>query len=65
MAFAIRDDWQHQGLGTHLFKRLSRSPAVCIRQFHADVLPQNSGMLKIFHRSGLTTETVTNDAWSA
>ncbi len=62
MAFAIRDDWQRQGLGTHLFQQLvgiaSRSG---IRQFHADVLPQNSGMLKIFDRSGLSTETVTNE----
>jgi len=24
-------------------------------------LPQNSGMLKIFHRTGLNTETVTNE----
>jgi acetyltransferase len=60
MAFAIRDDWQRLGLGTHLFQRLveiaSRSG---IHQFHADVLPENSGMLKIFHRSGLNTETVT------
>lgn len=32
-----------------------------IRQFHADVLPENSGMLKIFCRSGLNTETVTDE----
>ena len=30
-----------------------------IRTLHAEVLVQNSGMLKIFHRSGLHTETST------
>jgi GNAT superfamily N-acetyltransferase len=62
MAFVIRDDWQRLGLGTHLFKRLveiaSRNG---IHTFNADVLPENSGMLKIFHRSGLNTETVTEE----
>jgi acyl-CoA hydrolase/GNAT superfamily N-acetyltransferase len=62
MAFAIRDDWQRQGLGTHLFQRLAEIAGQSgIGQFHADVLPQNSGMLKIFHRTGLKTETTTND----
>lgn len=62
MAFVVRDDWQHQGLGTQLFQRLvAIAGRSGIRQFHADVLPQNSGMLKIFHRSGLNTETVTNE----
>lgn len=62
MAFAIRDDWQRQGLGTHLFQRLVEiAKRSGIRQFHADVLPENSGMLKIFHRSGLKTETVTSE----
>jgi acyl-CoA hydrolase/GNAT superfamily N-acetyltransferase len=62
MAFAIRDDWQRLGLGTHLFQRLTEIAVRSgIRQFHADVLPENSGMLKIFHRSGLNTETVTNE----
>jgi GNAT superfamily N-acetyltransferase len=62
MAFAIRDDWQRLGLGTHLFQRLAEIAVRSgIRQFHADVLPENSGMLKIFHRSGLNTETVTNE----
>ena len=62
MAFVIRDDWQRQGLGTHLFQRLAEIAIRSgIRQFHADVLPENSGMLKIFHRSGLNTETATDE----
>ena len=30
-----------------------------IRTFHAYVLVENSGMLKIFHRSGMVVETQT------
>ena len=62
MAFVIRDDWQRKGLGTHLFRRLVEiAEEAGIRVFNADVLPENSGMLKIFHRSGLNTETVTEE----
>jgi GNAT superfamily N-acetyltransferase len=60
MAFVVRDDWQRKGLGTILFQRLleiGRSNG--IRKFSAEVLIENSGMLKIFHRSGLNIETTT------
>jgi acyl-CoA hydrolase/GNAT superfamily N-acetyltransferase len=60
MAFAVRDDWQRKGLGTLLFDRLIEiGRASGIRKFAADVLIENSGMLKIFHRSGLNIETST------
>jgi acyl-CoA hydrolase/RimJ/RimL family protein N-acetyltransferase len=62
MAFVVSDNWQRKGIGTHLFKRLvdiGRQSG--INQFNADVLPENSGMLKIFHRSGLNTETQTEE----
>jgi hypothetical protein len=32
-----------------------------IRRFHAEVLAENSGMLKIFHRSGLKVATTTDE----
>ena len=49
-------------MDTHLFQRLAEIAGRSgIRQSHADVLPENSGMLKIFHRSGLNTETVTDE----
>ena len=60
VAFTVGDAWQRKGLGTHFFKRLA-----CIARghglqtFHAYVLVQNSGMLKIFHDSGLVVETTT------
>jgi len=61
MAFAVRDDCQRKGLGTILFNRLveiARSRG--ITRFCADVLIENSGMLKIFHRSGMNIETTTD-----
>jgi acyl-CoA hydrolase/RimJ/RimL family protein N-acetyltransferase len=62
MAFVVADAYQRKGLGTLLFRRLIEvGKQAGIRQFTADVLPENSGMLKIFHRSGLTTETTTDE----
>jgi len=62
MAFVIRDDWQRKGLGSHLFQRLVEiGKKDGIHQFTADVLPENAGMLKIFHGSGLNTETTTEE----
>ena len=62
MAFVVRDDWQRKGVGTYLFHRLIEiGKQAGIREFNADVLPENSGMLKIFHRSGLNTETTTDE----
>jgi len=58
----IRDDWQRKGLGNHLFHRLIEiGKKDGLRRFTADVLPENSGMLKIFHSSGLGTETTTEE----
>ncbi len=59
VAFAVADAWQRKGLGTYFFNRLveiGRENGIQI--FHAYVLVENSGMLKIFHRSGLVVETV-------
>jgi RimJ/RimL family protein N-acetyltransferase len=62
MAFVVADDFQRQGLGTYLFHRLIEiGKQEGIKVFHADVLPENAGMLKIFHRSGLSTETTTEE----
>jgi acyl-CoA hydrolase/GNAT superfamily N-acetyltransferase len=59
VAFAVRDEWQRKGLGTYFFNRLvTIASEHGIRSFSAYVLVENSGMLKIFHRSGLVVETV-------
>ena len=62
MAFVVRDDWQGRGIGSFLFHRLveiARSHG--IHKFHAEVLTENSGMLKIFHRSSLNVETTSEE----
>ena len=61
MAFVVRDDYQRKGLGTYMFHRLLRiGQEQGIHRFDAEVLTENSGMLKIFHRSGLNVETSTD-----
>jgi acyl-CoA hydrolase/GNAT superfamily N-acetyltransferase len=58
VAFTVSDAYQRNGLGTYLFERLVEiAKSKGIRYFHAYVLVENSGMLKIFHRSGLNIET--------
>ena len=62
VAFTVRDDWQRKGLGTFLFGRLVEiARAKEIREFKALVLPENIGMLKVFHGSGLKTESSTEE----
>ena len=59
VAFAVRDEWQRKGLGTYFFNRLVQiALEKGIHTFSAYVLVENSGMLKIFHRSGMVVETV-------
>ena len=60
VAFVVRDDWQRKGLGTYFHEELVRiAKSQGIYHLRASVLPENSGMLKIFHRSGLGIETAT------
>ena len=60
VAFAVQDNWQRKGLGSYFFERLVKiAKDNGIHTFHAYVLVENSGMLKIFHRSGLVVETQT------
>jgi len=62
MAFVVRDDWQRKGIGTFLFNKLVEiASSQGIRKFHAEVLAENSGMLKIFYRSGLKVETTSGE----
>jgi GNAT superfamily N-acetyltransferase/acyl CoA:acetate/3-ketoacid CoA transferase beta subunit len=62
LAFVVADAHQRRGLGSYLFNELIRiGRAKGINQFHAEVLPQNSGMLKIFHRSDMNVETASEE----
>lgn len=53
VAFVIEDGWQRMGLGTRLFNALpAAAEARGIRQFTADVLADNVGMLSLITRFG-------------
>jgi len=54
LAFQVRDDWQGEGLGTFLFKRLiSIAKEQEIQHLKADVLNDNKGMNVIIEHSGV------------
>jgi GNAT superfamily N-acetyltransferase len=57
-AFLVRDDWQGKGIGTKLMKGLADvARAHGIAGFTADVLAENHGMLRVFHRCGYAVES--------
>ena len=53
VAFVVADAFQRRGIGTRLLERLSvRAAAVGIERFVAEVLPENSQMLRVFEAVG-------------
>ncbi len=53
VAFMVRDEWQHKGIGSILFKRLvTIAKQSGIAGFTAEVLRDNHKMQNIFNRSG-------------
>jgi RimJ/RimL family protein N-acetyltransferase len=62
IAFTVRDDWQHRGLGTLLLRRMSEiARARGLAGFRAEVLAQNAAMLAVFHKSGLRWTSTLSD----
>jgi len=58
IAFVVRDDWQHRGVGTLLMTRMSEiARARGLAGFSADVLASNHAMLTVFQRSGLAVRS--------
>ncbi len=58
VAFSVADEYQRQGIGTHLFRfmvRLARERG--IRGFRATVMAANVGMRHIFEKSGYVQHT--------
>ena len=54
IAFTVEEDYQGRGVASELLWRLTDiARRGGIRQFEADVLPDNAAMLKVFERSGL------------
>jgi RimJ/RimL family protein N-acetyltransferase len=60
VAFVVADAYQHRGLGHELLARLG-PPArqVGISRFTAEVLEENSAMLRVFHHGPYPTTTRT------
>ncbi len=58
VAFAIDDQHQKMGIGAHLIEHLVKiARAADLQEFSAEVLSENSPMLKLFARSGLQVNT--------
>jgi len=54
VAFAVIDEYQGQGLGSALLRRLTAlARDAGVKEFTAAVLPDNASMLKVFEKSGL------------
>jgi RimJ/RimL family protein N-acetyltransferase len=58
LAFTVVDDYQGQGIGTVLMRHLVKlARNAGIKKLVADVLPDNTPMLKVFERCGLGIRT--------
>lgn len=58
VAFAVDDPHQKRGIATHLIGHLIKiARAAELKEFVAEVLPENVPMLKVFERCGLTMTT--------
>jgi len=58
IAFSVDDPHQKLGIATHLISHLiAIARAAGVKQFIADVLPENIPMLKVFERCGLAMKT--------
>jgi acetate---CoA ligase (ADP-forming) len=56
VAFLVADEYQRRGIGTRLLEQLAeRAAAVGIERFIAEVLAENSQMLKVFEAVGFET----------
>lgn len=54
VAFAVIDDYQGQGIGSTLLRHLAKiARDAGLKEFTAEVLPDNVPMLKVFEKSGL------------
>jgi GNAT superfamily N-acetyltransferase len=57
VAFMVEEDYHGLGIAGRLLKHLARiARGKGVRQFEAEVLPQNKAMLAVFSRSGLPME---------
>lgn len=58
VAFVVTDQYQGQGIGAALLRHLAViGRDAGLKEFTAEVLPENVPMLKVFEKSGLKTST--------
>jgi GNAT superfamily N-acetyltransferase len=58
VAFAVIDEYQGQGIGAKLLRHLATiARGAGLKEFTAEVLPDNIPMLKVFEKSGLKSST--------
>lgn len=58
IAFVVTDDYQGQGIGSALLRHLALiARDAGLKEFVAEVLPENISMLKVFEKSGLKSST--------
>ena len=62
VAFAVADELHGRGIATRLLERLAaHAQAAGVRQFVAEVLPQNTAMLRVFDEAGFATSRTLED----
>jgi acetyltransferase len=65
LAITVADDWHDRGLATALIHRLTeRARAVGVRRFTVEMAVDNTPVLRLLRRAGLTGETVSGDVAS-
>ena len=58
VAFVVTDQYQGQGIGAALLRHLATiGRHAGLKEFTAEVLPENAPMLKVFEKSGLKSST--------
>lgn len=62
VAFVVEEDFQGQGIASLLLRYLTRiARAEALKEFNADVLPGNPGMVAVFRGSGLPMKETWED----
>lgn len=62
LAFAVVDQYQGLGIGAALMRHLAAiARSVGLRELVAEVLAENSSMLKVFHKSGLPVAAINEE----
>jgi GNAT superfamily N-acetyltransferase len=58
LAFVVEDAYQGQGIGSKLMRHLiAIARQAGLDELHAEVLPSNDSMLKVFNKAGLVVST--------